>query len=204
MSVEQIYREANAYQHDAMKWISARDSERASQRLRQGRDLSLAGLQQAPNNADLLATLGYIEKSQAQVSQVLGDENGAVTLLGKAATYFAKAIENDASNISAVNGMANVYLFARDYDRAIRLGLIAFQADPSYGAAAWDLTMALEGKIKEGNAVPEHVGLLVLVYRHLEELMPQQPQVFPANYLSYVQGRLKELPPMEALQASRA
>ncbi len=31
--------------------------------------------------------------------------------------------------------------------------------------------------------------MLKLVYQHLEKLMPQQPQTFPANYVAYVQER---------------
>jgi hypothetical protein len=89
--------------------------------------------------------------------------------------------------------MANVHYYAHDYDRAIALGMLIFNREPFYGAAVSDLTLALEGKLKEVGPVPELVEALKAVYRHLENLMPQQPQYFPANYLAHVQERLKEL-----------
>jgi hypothetical protein len=58
LSTEEIFREANSYQLDAMRWISARDARIASQRLDQGRELLVAGLEREPGNADLLASLG--------------------------------------------------------------------------------------------------------------------------------------------------
>jgi hypothetical protein len=52
-------------------------------------------------------------------------------------------------HVSALNGMANVYSFHRDYDRAIELGTLAASIEPAYGEAAWDLAISLEGKLNQ-------------------------------------------------------
>lgn len=188
LSIDEIYRQANNYQRDAMKWISARDSETASQRLAQGRELALAGLEREPDNPRLLVALGFIEKAQAQVA-MLSNQDQAAELLATAATCFAKAFQSDADNVSAMNGMANVYLYAKDYDRAIKLGLLIFEKDPAYGAAAFDLSLALEGKLEKSGPDPNLLRVLRQVYHRLELIMPLEPQTFPANYLAYVQQR---------------
>jgi tetratricopeptide (TPR) repeat protein len=193
LSIDEIYKQANAYQHDAMKWVVARDSDLASQRLAQGRDLLETGLNREPENADLLVSLGYIEKTQAQISVIEGDYDASVTILGEAAKYFAKGLEHDPSNVSSINGMANIYFFARDYDRAIQIGMLVFRLAPTYGAAIWDLSLALEGKIKEVGDEPPYVDMLKSIYEYLEKLMPQLPQQFPATNLAHVQKRLAEL-----------
>jgi tetratricopeptide (TPR) repeat protein len=192
LSIDEIFSQANAYQTDAMKWIAARDAKTASQRLAQGRDLVEAGLNRDPDNSRLLTILGYIEKSQAQVSQMEGDIDLSVTILAEAAKYFTQALKKD-PNISAINGLANIYYFAQDYDRAIQIGLLVVNLYPTYGAAVSDLSLALEGKLREVGPDPALVEFLKSVYRHLENLMPQQPQTFPASYLAYVQKRLAAL-----------
>jgi tetratricopeptide (TPR) repeat protein len=192
LSIDEIFSQANAYQTDAMKWIAARDAKTASQRLAQGRDLVEAGLNRDPDNSRLLTILGYIEKSQAQVSQMEGDIDMSVTILAEAAKYFTQALKKD-PNISAINGLANIYYFAQDYDRAIQIGLLVVNQYPTYGAAVSDLSLALEGKLREVGPDPALVKFLKSVYRHLENLMPQQPQTFPASYLAYVQKRLAAL-----------
>ena len=122
-----------------------------------------------------------------------GDYDASVTILGEAAKYFTKGLEYDPSNVSSINGMANIYYFARDYDRAIQIGMLVFRLAPNYGAAIWDLMLALEGKIDEVGAEPPYVETLKFTYEYLEKLMPRLPQQFPATYLVHVQKRLAEL-----------
>lgn len=193
LSIDEIYSQANTLQYDAQKWVTPFGAQTASRRLAQGRRLLAAGLKRDSGNAKLLVSMGYIEKTQAQVSQVLGKEDEAARLLGKAATYFAKAYESDPSDVSTLNGMANIFLFAHDYDRAIELGRMIVASQPEYGAAAFDLTLAVEGKLKEVGRDPALVDALIGLYRYLEHLMPQQPEVFPASYLAHVQRRVQEL-----------
>lgn len=202
LSMDEIYRQANNYQRDAMKWISARDSATASQRLAQGRELARQGLEREPENPRLLVTLGFIEKAQAQVA-ILSNQDEAAGLLGQAATCFAKAFRADPDNVSAMNGMANVYLYAKDYDRAIKLGLLIFENDPAYGAAAFDLSLALERKLEQQGPDPNLLTVLQGVYRRLELIMPLEPQTFPANYLAYVQQRAAAVNQMLAAKAAR-
>jgi tetratricopeptide (TPR) repeat protein len=205
LSLEEVDRRANGYQYDAMKWISARDADSASERLSQGRTLLLAALQQTPNNPRLLASLGYIEKSQAQVEFLKGQQETAVTRLGDAAKYFTKALEQDPNEVSALNGMANVFYYAGDFDRAINIGTLLAQKAPTYGAAMFDFSLALEGKMKATGPQPALLETLKAVYQLLLQLMPLEPQTFPANYLAYAQERLAEvnrLSAQEHLQAS--
>jgi len=192
LSVQEIYADANAYQQDAMKWISARKTKFAGQRLRSAYELVREGLKREPDSTMLLVTLGYLEKSQAQVQQIVGDPRAAAAHLAEAGKVFAKVIQAESSNVSALNGMANIYLFAEDYDRAIAIGEWLFAVDPHYGAAIWDLALALEKRC-DLTGDPDVKEQLVTVYRHLLGLMPKQPQTFPANYLRHVQNRLEVL-----------
>jgi len=54
LSMDEIYKQANAYQYDAMKWLEARNIKIASRRLAEGRELALAGLRRDPNSAKML------------------------------------------------------------------------------------------------------------------------------------------------------
>lgn len=193
LSLDEIYRQANSYQMDAMKWISAGDATAASQRLGAARKHALGGLARDEGNARLMVTLGYIEKSQAQVSTLLKDPEGATENLALAAQYFANAMELDPASLDALNGMANVYYYGRDYDSAIQLGIAVVEADPNHAPALNDLSLALEEKLKEAGQEPGLIETLVAIYERLEHLMPRFPQLFPATYLAYVQHRLADL-----------
>lgn len=187
-----IYSQSFAYQSDAMTWVVAGEANTASQRLAEARALLNSGLKREPHNLALLVSLGYVEKTQAQVAQLQSDHDEYVSSLAKAAKHFAAVLQRDPTDIGALNGMANVYLFGRDYDRAIELSTLAVQSDPNYGPAAWDLALALEGKLDEGGPNPTLVEYLKSVYRRLESIMPSQPQ-FMASNLTHVQKRLAAL-----------
>jgi tetratricopeptide (TPR) repeat protein len=196
LSLGDIYKQANGYQMDAMKWIAGNDGEAASQRLATARTMAISGLKQDPNSARMMVTLGFTEKTQAQVSELRGDPESSTRELSLAAQYFAKAIELDKTDVNAIHGMANVYYFGRDYDTAIQLELAVVTAWPNHGPALNDLALALEAKLRQGGpkeSVQATKKLLVKVYQMLERVMPQQPQIFPASYLAYVQKRLRQL-----------
>ena len=133
------------------------------------------------------------EKTQAQVwfMQSLydrGDES-----IGKASNYFRRAIAHNPDDANAINGMANIYYYAHDYDKAIEFGFLAVEKSPTNGAVLNDLALSLEGKMAVAGVTPQRVEALKLVYGILEKVMPSQPQMFPASYLKYVQTRLQEL-----------
>lgn len=198
LSIHEIYTQANTYQQDALRWISARDTKTASQRLAEGRNLLHAGLKRDSKSAYILVSLGFLEKTQAQVSMMQGDYDTAETILTEAAKYFVEAMKQDPKNFGAINGTANIYYYARDFDRAINLGLLLLKEAPTYGAAVWDLSLALEGKLAEvgGPASPlgpHYIKVLKDIYQYLEELMPQQPRYFSATDMAHVQKRLSEL-----------
>ncbi len=198
LSIAEIYKQANGYQMDAMKWISARDPDAASQRLEMARGMAMKGLKQDPGSAKMMVTLGFIEKSMAQVSELRQDPESVAKELSLAAQYFAKAIELDKTDLNAIHGMANVYYFGHDYDMAIQLEMAVVTAWPNHGPALNDLALALEAKLQRGGprkSMEATKRALISVYQMLEKLMPQQPQIFPANYLAYVQDRLRQLRP---------
>lgn len=193
LSVRQIEKQAYAHQADSMRWIVAGEADAASQRLAEGRVLVEPALKDHPEDVQLLVSLGYIEKTQAQVAELQGDHDSYVASLKKAATCFATALKTDPTNVGALNGMANIYAFHRDYDRAIELGALTVKSDPTYGAAFWDLALALESKLKEVGQKTSLIEQLKVVYRQLEILMPQQPEVFTASDLAHVHKRLRAL-----------
>lgn len=193
LSISEIDSRANSYQYDAMRWVVDKKPDIASDRLAQGRELLEVGLKREPNNPVLLSTFGYIEKTQAQVAQLQYDHKKYVVSLEKAAKYFVQALIHDITDIGSLNGMANIYQFSQDWDHAIQFGRLAFQSDPNYGAAAWDLAIALENKIGEVGSTPKLRAELVGIYEHLETIMPKQPAAFSAADLAYVQERLRAL-----------
>lgn len=193
LSIAEINDQASKLQWDAMKWVVGHDAKTASQRLTEARGLLEAGLKSEPNHAGLLACFGFVQKTQAQIAQLEGNYQEYVNSLAEAAKYFGQVLKSDATNAGALNGMANIYLFDKDYDRAIQLGTLAVHRHPNYGAAWWDLALALEGKMGLIGQTPELVQHLKSVYQNLQNLMPKQPQAFTANELAHVQDRLAAL-----------
>lgn len=196
LSIAEIYKKANGYQADAMTWIIKGDPSEAEQRLGLARSIAMSGLAQNPKSALMMVTLGFIEKSQAQVSELRRDPEATTGKLALAAKYFARAIELDKTNINALHGMANIYYFSRDHDSAIQLEYAVVSADPTHGPALNDLGLALEMKLRATADPVERATCaeaLLEVYARLEAVMPTQPEIFPATYLAHVQRRSAEL-----------
>ncbi len=193
LSIEEISDQAAKLQSDAMRWVVAGDAATALQRLEEARAKLETGLQQDPDHVDLLVCLGFVQKTQAQVAQLQGDYQAYVQHLADAAKCFAQGFAGDSMNVGALNGIANIYIFDKDYDRAIQIGTRLVRWRPDYGAAAWDLAIALEGKKQTTGQTPELLRQLRSVYHHLKELMPTQPQAFTASDLAHVQSRLTAL-----------
>jgi tetratricopeptide (TPR) repeat protein len=192
LSTQQIFYQANTDQQQAIGYLTSGDLDSATKYLEEARALAEQGVRQAPGNADMLATMGYIEKTQAQVCLDKGNADAASVFLDEAAKYFTHALQRDPGNVSALNGMANVYALTHDYDRAIKLGRSLFDSAPDYSFATFDLTLSLEEKIKEANPDPALIELLRSAYERLIKQIPQTPG-FPSDYLPYVQQRLAAL-----------
>ena len=92
-----------------MTWITKGDPGEAERRLDMARSIAMSGLAQNSNSALMMVTLGFIEKSQAQVAQLRRDPEATTEKLALAATYFARAMELDKTNLNALHGMANIY-----------------------------------------------------------------------------------------------
>jgi hypothetical protein len=89
-----------------------------------------------------------------------------------------------------------------DYDHAIKLGRSLFERQPDYSFAVFDLSLAIEAKLKEPDADPGLVDVLRSVYQRLVLDIPKNP-AFPANYLGYVKERQAALDVPEAKAAKR-
>ena len=191
-SLQGIYEQANSYQHDAMTWITADHPAVAAERLSIARTLVMGGMARMGESAELMITMGYIEKSQAQVCFAEGNLDGATRYLADAARFFNEALKLRPEDLGALNGMANIYFYGGDLDTAIELGRTIMHTDPNYGAAAWDLGLALEQKIKASDGTSDQRLLRegIEVDERLVEMMPKQPSAFRSSDLNHVQERL--------------
>lgn len=188
-----IYDQAFTCQADAQRYVESGDAGEASERLAEGRILVETGLQDFPDNTSLLVALGYIEKTQAQAALLQSNFEHYVYYLEKAAKCFAAALSSDPDNAGALNGMANVYFYHHDYNRAIKFGTLAIDRDPEYGAAYWDLALSLESRLKDSGPDLPTTNKLKVTYRQLEVLISKQKQVFTTDDLAYVRNRMKAL-----------
>ena len=193
LSTQEIADRANRCQYEAMSLIAAQNPEQARLQLAKARSLLREGLQQSPNDPDLLVVSGFVEKTQAQVAQLESDHEGYVTDMAEATRYFAQALRLNPKDAGALNGMANIYAFHGMYDKAIELGTLATHLEPNYAAAVWDLGLALEGKMQAEGPQPQLVQQLQSVYSRLEPLMTMQPDVFSPSELAYVRDRIEAL-----------
>ncbi len=189
-----LYEQANGYQHDAITWLTARRPSAAAERLSIARSLATGGMNKLGQTPELLATMGYIEKTQAQVCFAENNIDGATQYLADAARYFNEALKLKPEDLGSLNGIANIYQFGGDYDAAIEIGRTIKTVDASYGAAVWDLGLALEKKLKTFETIDSQVMQLISeaidVDESLLKIMPQQPSSFRSSDLSYVQNRL--------------
>ncbi len=189
-----LYEQANGYQRDAMTWLTARRPSAAAERLLIARLLATGGMDKLGQTAELLATMGYIEKTQAQVCFAENNIDGATQYLADAARYFNEALKLKPEDLSSLNGIANIYQFGGDYDAAIEIGRTIKTVDASYGAAVWDLGLALEKKLQTFETIDSQVMQLLSEAIDIDEsllkIMPQQPSSFRSSDLSYVQKRL--------------
>jgi hypothetical protein len=192
LSLEEICRQVQAYETDALRWMES-DVEISAERVRQARALVTEGLERAPQHPDLLVLLGYVEKDQAQVDFAFGNQTAAVRSLGEAAKYFTRALQQRPDDVSAMNGMANVYYYSGDLDRAVLLERALFQRETAYGAATSDLASFLEEVIERDGSCPDLLKELRIVYQRLEKLMPDEPTLFAADRFAAVQQRIAEL-----------
>lgn len=193
LSIPEIELEAQHLQADAMNWIGQPDGLASAQRrlLEARRLVAVDGLQQAPDSASLLTLLGYIEKTQWQVSDSKGDTARAQESFAQATRYFNAARAIEPGNLGALNGQANLFIAMRDFDRAIEIGRYVTALDPSYAAALWDLGIALNGKLERDGAAAALLDELTDVYDALVELIPDQPGGFTPAELEYARVAAK-------------
>jgi hypothetical protein len=192
LSIDEIFDEAIGCQSDAIHQANAENYAVAERRVARGRELLEAGLRRAPNEMRLLNVLGFIEKTQAQIDE-LTDPDKAAAATSKAAEYFAQVLAAEPDNAAALNGMVNVYLLTKDYDRACKLGETVFTTAPHYGAAIGDFALALEGLMEERGEDICGLEKLDNVYQHLLTLLRRPEQHFDAVQLAYFEERAEAI-----------
>lgn len=208
LTIDEIENEVSNLQYDALRWISVEQNNTAKRCLDEAREIIADGFIQEPLNPDLIALRGYIEKTQSQINNCEGNYETAISDFDEATKYFDAALKLDPTNISALNGMVDVYIYLKDYDRAIKLGKTITKENPDYGAAYWDLMIAIEAKMEHDNILQalqndariSKKDLLLLqelktTYQILEKLMknPEQSMVFSTTDQNHVHQKLKIL-----------
>ncbi len=189
-----LLEQSSGYQSDAMTWLTAGQPFAAAERLTIARTLAMGGLVKMGQSTELLSMMGYIEKTQAQVCFAENNIDEATHHLADAARYFNEALKLKPEDLSSLNGIANIYQFGGDYDAAIEIGRTIKSVNASYGAAVWDLGLALEKKLQtfetmDNQAMPL-LNEAIEVDESLLKIMPQQPSSFRSSDLNYVQNRL--------------
>lgn len=193
LSVQEIKQEGQALQADAMRWIENRSPRTAHIRIEEAKKLLAEGIRQSPNDAYLYSLRGYLEKTQSQAHSLEGRHQDAVVDIANAARFFSAALKIDPSDVSALNGMQNVFLFVRKYDEAVALGRIVFQTSPNLGSGAWDFSIALEKKMVQDGETPILREELTDTYKQLLSIMSQPASGFSSSHMTHVQNRLQEL-----------
>jgi tetratricopeptide (TPR) repeat protein len=203
LTLPEIELEAQHLQADAMNWLVQSDGLASAQRrLQEARRLvAVDGLPQAPESAALLTLLGYIEKTQWQISESSGDAVRAQESFAQATRYFNAARAIEPGNLGALNGQANLFIATRDFDRAIEIGRYVTALGPTYGAAFWDLGIALNGKLERDGPDADLLDELADVYEVLVELIPRQPGGFTPADLEYARDAAKRYRQAHARQA---
>jgi hypothetical protein len=135
-----------------------------------------AGLHTDPTDVAMLALRGFIEKSRAQVAEARGRPDQASARYAEAAHLFAHAVEDDATDPSAWNGLGNVRQAAGDLDGAIDAYRHAVALAPGYAAAHHDLALALADRARaEPSAAAQWLAQAVEACRTAYELAPEDP-----------------------------
>lgn len=208
LTMSEIQNEVSNLQYDALRWNSVKQNSTARRRLDEAREIIADGFIQEPLNPDLIARRGYIEKTQSQINNSEGNYETAISDFNEATKYFDAALKLDPTNISALNGMVDVYIYLEEYDKAIKVGKKVTKENPDYGAAYWDLMIALEGKIEQDKILQslqnkdklsqndfDLLQELKSTYITIIDLMeaPEQSIVFSTTDQNYIYQKLKNL-----------
>ncbi len=192
MSPAEITSEVDNLQRDAMNWVAdGRFLSTALLRLNEARRLVALGSAQIRDHPELLTSLGYVEKTAAQICQAQGDKKGTEAAYHAAEKYFRAALKLDPADAGALNGQANIYLSRSQFEKAAKIGRVVTGYRPDYAAAFWDLAIALRGLLeaKPSRALVEE---LAETYETLAELIPREPSGFTPRDFAGIQADAKK------------
>jgi hypothetical protein len=168
LTPDELQLEVAHLQWDATNWLSQPDGlATARTRLDEARRLIAYVQTSQQPDAEMLSLLGYVEKTQWQICDASRDRAGYEDALAKAGRYFRAALELDRANVGALNGMVDILIETKEYDRAVVLGRVVTQLSPSYSAAFWDLGIALLALIGKNGSEAILVDEAVEVYTSL-------------------------------------
>lgn len=184
----EIVEEVDNLQRDATNWVADGRFWRTAQlRLDEARRLVASGSKEIRRHPGLLTSLGYVEKTAAQIAEGRGDAKGAKKAYQSAERYFRAALKLDPTDAGALNGQANIYSARGAFEKAAKLGRVVTGYRPDYAAAYWDLAIALRGllKAKPSRALVEE---LADVCETLVELIPREPGGFTSGEFATAQA----------------
>jgi tetratricopeptide (TPR) repeat protein len=188
LSPNDLREEIDHLQRDAMNWVSDGRSLRSAElRLVEARRLIAEAVRRERASAPLLALRGYVEKTAGQICDGRRDARGAKAAYGAAARYFRAALKLDPSDVSALNGQANILGIQGQHQKAVTLGRVVTSYCPDYTAAFWDLSIELEQLVDPKKPAPNLVRELADVYETLVELIPNEPSGFTPAELATAQ-----------------
>lgn len=141
----------------------------------------------------MLSLLGYVEKTQWQICDASDDRTGYEEALAMAGRYFRAALELDRANPGALNGMVDVLIETKAYDRVAAFARVVTQLSPTYTVAFWDLGIALLDLMAERGSELSLVDEAIDVYTSLLKFLRTNPAGFCAGDRNKAEEILSEL-----------
>jgi tetratricopeptide (TPR) repeat protein len=194
LTPDELQLEVAHLQWDATSWLSQPDGLGTARiRLDEARRLIAYVQTSQQPDVEMLSLLGYVEKTQWQICAASSDRTGYEEALAKAGRYFRAALDLDRANVGALNGMVDILIETKAYDRAVVLGRVVTQLSPSYAAAFWDLGIALLALIKKNGSETILVDEAIDVYTSLLKLLRVNPAGFSASDRNQAEKILADL-----------
>jgi tetratricopeptide (TPR) repeat protein len=146
--LDTLYQLMVASQLYATKLLRSNPAE-AEETLYKAQSYVEAALKYNAASPTLVTLLGYTHKDLTQLYRAQGKHDRARENLERAEKYFEAALELDAHNASAHNGIGNIYLLKGDYEEAIQWSTKATELEPKYLFAYHDLALLYFIKVRQ-------------------------------------------------------
>ena len=157
--------------------------------LKKAEELTLSALRADPNNGNMRAQLGYIQKDLAGAYSRQGRTARAQQAMEDAEATFAEVLKANAQDASALNGLGNIRAMRGDSDAAIEYYERATKLEPDYTYAWYDFALSLHEKYgqRSGKDLATLQKLTGVVLKVLElQTAPGPIQRLPDAAFDYV------------------